>query len=280
MPDRSRSEIQRWIKDGHVTVNGTPFKASYKVQPGDEVTITIPPPSPADIEPEAIPLHILYEDANLLVINKQAGMVVHPVPGGVHRRGTLVNAVLSHVPNLSIGGEERPGIVHRLDKDTSGVILVAKNDMAQRALQAQFKGRTVEKVYLALVEGEPPTLRGRIEAPIGRDLRNRQRMAVVTEEKGRAAVTEFTVRERLGGYTLIEVRLLTGRTHQIRVHLAYIGLPVVGDIVYGHRRKQLQCPRQFLHAHRIGFRLPETGEWKEFVAPLPADLEEVLQRLR
>ncbi len=278
--ERSRTEIQRWIREKRITVNGSHLKASYKVEPEDHIVVNIPPPLPADIQPEPIPLDILYEDENLLVINKAAGMVVHPASRHVYRSGTLVNAVLAHVPNLAVGGEERPGIVHRLDKDTSGLILVAKNDMAHRNLQAQFKTREVEKVYLALVEGELPIAHGRVEAPIGRDPYHRQRMAVVPEHKGRSAVTEFTVRERFPGYTLIEARPRTGRTHQIRVHMAYIGHPLVGDPVYGHRRRRLHCPRQFLHAHRLGFRLPDTGQWIELTAPLPADLEEVLQRLR
>ncbi len=280
LPDRSRTEIQRWIKEGHVMVDGVLPKASYKVRPGDEITVKVPPPLPTTAQPEPISLDILYEDDDLLVINKPAGMVVHPAPGRVHRTGTLVNAVLAYVPDLAVGGEQRPGIVHRLDKDTSGVILVAKNDAALRDLQAQFKARTVEKVYLALVEGELPTARGRIEAPIGRDPRHRQRMAVVSEQKGRPAVTEFLVRERFSGYTLIEARPRTGRTHQIRVHMATIGHPLIGDPVYGHKHQRLYCPRQFLHAYRIEIRLPGRGEWAEFTAPLPADLEEVLQRLR
>ena len=280
LPDCSRTEIQRWIKEGHVIVDGALPKASYKVRPGDEITVQIPPPLPAVAQPEPIPLDILYEDDHLLVINKPAGMVVHPAPGRVHRTGTLVNAVLAHVPNLAVGGEQRPGIVHRLDKDTSGVILVAKNDAALRDLQAQFKARTVEKVYLALVEGELPTAHGRIEAPIGRDPRHRQRMAVVTEQKGRPAVTDFRVRERFPDYTLIETYPRTGRTHQIRIHLASIGHPVVGDPLYGRKHSRLHCPRQFLHALKIGVRLPGSGIWAEFTAPLPADLEEVLERLR
>lgn len=280
LPERSRAEIQRWIKEGHVLVGGIRPKASYKVRPGDAITVQIPPPLPATAQPEPIPLDVLYEDEHLLVINKPAGMVVHPAPGRVHRTGTLVNAVLARVPDLAVSGEQRPGIVHRLDKDTSGVILVAKNDTALRDLQAQFKARTVEKAYLALVEGELPTAHGRIEAPIGRDPRHRQRMAVVPERKGRPAVTEFFVRERFSGYTLIEARPRTGRTHQIRVHLASIGHPLVGDPVYGRKHPRLHCPRQFLHALRIGIRLPGSGAWAEFTAPLPADLEEVLQRLR
>lgn len=280
LPDRSRAEVQRWIKEGRVTVDGAVVKPSHKLATGAEITIALPEPAPPTVIAEEIPLAIVYEDENLLVIDKPAGMVVHPAPGGAHRGGTLVNAVLAHVPGLAVGGAERPGIVHRLDKDTSGLILVAKNDLAQRALQAQFKARTVEKVYLALVEGDPPTARGRIEAAIGRDPHHRQRMAVVDDERGRSAVTEFVVRERFPGYALLEVHPLTGRTHQIRVHLAFIGLPIAGDVVYGHRRKQLHCPRHFLHAHRLRFRLPGSAEWVEFSSPLPPDLQEVLERLR
>jgi 23S rRNA pseudouridine1911/1915/1917 synthase len=245
---------------------------------------------------------VLYEDAELLVINKPAGMVVHPAAGNWH--GTLVNAVLYHCPNLEgIGGAHRPGIVHRLDKDTSGLTLVAKNDRAHRALQAQFKARTVEKRYLALVYGWPTPERGEINAPIGRDPRHRQRMAVVPMALGRAAVTRYEVvryyKEQtrrvspwprpartgqnpsgLARYALLACHPLTGRTHQIRVHLAYVKHPVVGDTVYGGRRKSsLPCPRQFLHAERLRLRLPTTGEEVEFVAPLPAELQAVLDAL-
>jgi 23S rRNA pseudouridine1911/1915/1917 synthase len=298
LPEHSRAEIQRWIADDLVTARQRPLKASYRVAAGDEVTVVIPPVEEYAVEAEAIPLEIVFEDADLLVINKPAGMVVHPAAGNWH--GTLVNAVLHHCPDLEgVGGAHRPGIVHRLDKDTSGLILVAKNDGAHRALQAQFKARTVHKTYLALVHGwlrsEHGAERGEINAPIGRDPRNRQRMAVVSLAQGRAAVTQYEVRhylEQVTGnargsgasdarYTLVACHPLTGRTHQIRMHLAHIHHPIVGDALYGGgRRASLACPRQFLHAERIRFILPATGQEVEFVAPLPADLRAVLDGLR
>jgi len=298
LPEHSRAEIQRWIADDLVTARNQPLKASYRVAAGDEVTVVIPPVEDYAVEAEAIPLEIVFEDADLLVINKPAGMVVHPAAGNWH--GTLVNAVLHHCPDLEgVGGAHRPGIVHRLDKDTSGLILVAKNDAAHRALQAQFKARTVHKTYLALVHGwlrsERGVERGEINAPIGRDPRNRQRMAVVSLAQGRAAVTQYEVRQYLepvtgnsrgsgasdARYTLVACHPLTGRTHQIRVHLAHIHHPIVGDALYGGgRRVSLACPRQFLHAERIRFILPASGQEIEFVAPLPADLQAVLDGLQ
>jgi len=298
LPEHSRAEIQRWIADDLVTARHRPLKASYRVAAGDEVTVVVPPVEDYAVEPEAIPLEIVFEDADLLVINKPAGMVVHPAAGNWH--GTLVNAVLHHCPDLEgVGGAHRPGIVHRLDKDTSGLILVAKNDAVHRALQAQFKARTVHKTYLALVHGwlrpERGAERGEINAPIGRDPRNRQRMAVVSLSQGRAAVTQYEVRQyleqvmgnsRVSGasdsrYTLVACHPLTGRTHQIRVHLAHIRHPIVGDALYGGgRRASLACPRQFLHAERIRFILPATGQEIEFLAPLPADLHAVLDGLQ
>jgi 23S rRNA pseudouridine1911/1915/1917 synthase len=277
LPDRSRSEIQRWIGEGRVTVGGKLEKASHKLAVGDAVVVRVPAAEPYDVEPEPIPLEIVYEDDDLLVIDKPAGLVVHPSPG--HRHGTLVHAVLYHCPDLEgVGGAHRPGIVHRLDKDTSGLILVAKNDRAHRDLQAQFKGREVQKTYLALVYGRISPPSGEIAAAVGRDIRERKRMAIV--EGGRAAVTRY---ETLGCYrkcTLLACRPLTGRTHQIRVHLAHIGHPIVGDGVYGGRRRpSVPCPRQFLHAHRIRFRLPATGEEVELTSPLPPDLQAVLEAL-
>lgn len=280
LADRSRSEIQRWIAEGRVTVDGRDVKASQKLAPGQVVVVEIPPPEPAEIQPEPIPLDIVYEDDDLLVVNKPAGMVVHPGPGNVHISGTLVNAVLAHVPDLEVGGQRRPGIVHRLDKDTSGLIIVAKHDRALRHLQAQFKARRVEKIYLALVEGVVGATRGRIEAPIGRDPRHRQRMAVVTDGSGRDAVTEFIVRERFEGYTLVEALPKTGRTHQIRVHMAYIGHPLVGDAVYGRHRQRLLCDRQMLHAWQLAFRLPGSGDKISLEAPMPEDFERMLDVLR
>lgn len=285
LPDRSRSEIQRWIEAGLVTRQGRILKASTRVAPGDEITVEIPPaPEDYEVVPEPIPLDVLYEDDDLLVINKPAGMVVHP--GAGNRHGTLVNAVLHRCPDLEgVGGVQRPGIVHRLDKDTSGLILVAKNDRAHRALQAQFKAREVAKTYLALVYGGVEPSVGEIAAAIGRDTRDRKRMAVVPSGLGRPAVTRY---ETLATYktasgerlTLLACRPLTGRTHQIRVHLAYIKHPIVGDAVYAGRRKPpVSCPRQFLHAHRITFRLPATGQEVTFTAPLPPDLQAVLANL-
>jgi len=284
LPERSRSEIQRWIEAGLAAKGPKPLKASYQVAAGDEITLTIPTPEDFAVEPEPIPLDILYQDADLLVINKPAGMVVHPAAGNWH--GTLVNAVLYHCPDLEgVGGVHRPGIVHRLDKDTSGVILVAKNDAAHRALQAQFQARTVRKTYWALVYGLLTPAQGEIAAPIGRDPRDRKRMAVV-QSGGRPAATRY---ETLDSYRLpatgerlswLACHPLTGRTHQIRVHLAYVKHPIVGDEVYCTRRKTaVRCPRQFLHAERISFRLPSTGEETEFSALLPADLHAVLAAL-
>ncbi len=292
LPEHSRSEIQRWVAEARVTLQGRALKASYRLTAGDELVVVIPPPADFAVEPEPIPLDILYEDDDLIVINKAAGMVVHPAAG--NWRGTLVNAVLHHCPQLEgIGGVHRPGIVHRLDKDTSGLILVAKNDAAQRALQAQFQERAIQKTYLALVHGWISPSRGEINAPIGRDPRHRQRMAVTTLARGRPALTCYEARgfyEQTDGprtsgagrprYTLLACHPLTGRTHQIRVHLAYIRHPIVGDPVYGGIRKgTLDCPRQFLHAERLRFRLPGSGQEVEFSAPLPADLQAALNRL-
>ncbi|MCC7353788.1 MAG: RluA family pseudouridine synthase, partial [Anaerolineae bacterium] len=270
-------QVQRLLDGGFITVNGALPKASHQIKAGDYIQVRFPPPVPSTVQPEPIPLRVVYEDSDLLVIDKPAGMVVHPAPG--HKAGTLVAAVLAHAPDLAgIGGTQRPGIVHRLDKDTSGLILVAKNDAAYRYLQDQFKSRSVHKVYLALLEGTPPTERGRVEAPIGRDPRHRQRMAVTMG--GREAVTEYRLVTRYAGYTLVAAEPKTGRTHQIRVHFSWLGHPVVGDAVYGRRASALDCPRQFLHAHRLGFRLPSNGSHVEFESPLPVDLLAVLARLR
>ncbi len=281
LADSSRSEIQRWIKEDRVTRHGLALKASYRIQSGDEIVVDVPPVAAATLAAEAIPLRIVYEDSDVLVIDKAAGQVVHPAPG--HATGTLVNAILHHVPDLAgVGGEMRPGIVHRLDKDTSGLLLVAKNDQAHRALQRQFKERTVHKVYLALLEGTLTPRQGTIEAPIGRDPRQRQRMTVLVQpgsKQARQATTRYQVHTYFDEYTLVEAEPLTGRTHQIRVHFQFIGFPLVGDRVYGYRKQRLDCPRQFLHAQRLGFHLPATGEYVEFFSPLPPDLQAVLDRL-
>jgi 23S rRNA pseudouridine1911/1915/1917 synthase len=285
--DLSRSLVQRLIREGLVTVNGQTVKASHKVEVGDTIVLRVPPPEPLEVRPEAIPLDIVYEDADLLVVNKPAGMVVHPAYG--HRTGTLVNAVLAHCPGIAeVGDPLRSGIVHRLDKDTSGLIIVAKNDAARQHLQRQFRRREVKKVYL-----EPA--QGLIDAPIGRDPRRRKRMAVVkAEEGGREAQTKYQVVEyfalQVGGmsrpYTLVEAQPVTGRTHQVRVHFAFIGHPLVGDPTYGFRKQRLTdyglppLGRQFLHARSLGLHLPHSNQYVEFRAELPIDLRDVLERLR
>lgn len=282
--DLSRSAAQRLIDGGQVTVNGELVKTSYKVRAGDLIGGHLPVEEAAEPVAEAIPLKVVYEDQALLVVDKPAGMVVHPAPG--HPAGTLVNALLAHCPELAARGDERPGIVHRLDRDTSGLILVAKSEKVRRALQRQFQDRQVHKVYLALLDGHLQPAWGRIEAPLGRDPQHRQRVAVLAG--GREAVTEYHVLQQFsqqmgpaaGDYTLVEVEPRTGRTHQIRVHFASIGHPVVGDTVYGRRRSRLPVPRQFLHARRLGFKHPVTGQRLELEAALPADLASVLDLLR
>jgi 23S rRNA pseudouridine1911/1915/1917 synthase len=261
-------------------VDGTvAAKAGLKLAGGERVVVRVPAVAPARLEPEAIPLRIVYEDEDLLVVDKPAGMTVHPSAG--HMRGTLAHAVLGHDPQIEgVGFEQRPGIVHRLDKETSGLIVVAKNDAAHRELQRQFKARTVEKVYLALLDGRPPTDRGRIEAHIGRDPRDRKRMGVVRPEQGREAATEYRELERFAEHTLVEARPLTGRTHQIRVHFAFLKCPVAGDTVYGRKRATIALRRHFLHAARLSLRLPGSGEQRTFEAPLPEELEGVLEELR
>jgi len=286
VPDLSRSRVQKLIEEGLVTVNGGMAKPSYRVEIGDLVVVHIPPPEPVEVRPEAIPLDIVYEDEDIIVVNKPAGMVVHPAYG--HRTGTLVNAILAHCPNLAAAeGDLRPGIVHRLDKDTSGLIIVAKHDAARRHLQRQFKRREVKKVYVVLVEGRLEPTWGVIEAPIGRDKKRRKRMAVV--EDGREARTEYRVVEYFDdkagkvsrSYTLVEAEPKTGRTHQVRIHFASIGHPVAGDRVYGFRKQRLSAlRRQFLHARTLGFRLPGSGEYIELTAELPDDLRAVLEGLK
>jgi 23S rRNA pseudouridine1911/1915/1917 synthase len=243
------------------------------------IQVRIPPVQPGDLQPEAIPLEIIFENDDLLVVNKPAGMVVHPAAG--HTSGTLVHAALAHAPEMEgIGGEQRPGVVHRLDRDTSGLILLAKNDQAHRWLQDQFRLRKVQKVYLALVDGHPPTPTGRIEAPIGRDPKQRKKMAVVPSDKGRQATSEYHTLEAFPAHTLLEVHPITGRTHQIRLHLAFIGCPVAGDTLYGHRHSTIPLPRQYLHAARLTIHLRGESGPRTFEAPLPEELVEVLKYLR
>jgi 23S rRNA pseudouridine1911/1915/1917 synthase len=268
----TRTQAQKLVTGGYITVNNHPTRAGLKLNVGDEVRIIIPPTPPITLSSEAIPLDIIYEDNDLLVINKPSGLTVHPAPG--HPNHTLVSAILSHVPHLAeISDSLRPGIVHRLDKDTSGVMLVAKNGAAQANLAEQFKARSVVKAYLVLVKGHLTPENGIIEAPIGRDPCNRKLMAVVVG--GRGARTEYQVVKYTGNYTLLEVRTETGRTHQIRVHLSAIGYPVVGDRVYGVKSPHLS--RQFVHASHLGFKLPSSGEYVEFTSDLPPDLEQALK---
>jgi 23S rRNA pseudouridine1911/1915/1917 synthase len=276
-PDLSRTAVQRLIDDGCITLNGSNCKASDKVGQGDVITVRIPPPSPTELVAEDIPLAIVYEDDDLVVIDKPAGLVVHPAAG--HDRGTLVNAVLGHVPNLEgVGGEMRPGIVHRLDKDTSGLIVVAKHDRALQFLQAQFKSRTVKKMYLALVEGIVEPREGIIDAPIGRSKTDRKKMAV--QHEGRSARTRYRVRRFYANpaLTLIEAYPETGRTHQIRVHFAWLKHPLVGDALYGRQKPIVPIVRHFLHAAALTLTLLD-GETRTFTSDLPDDLQIVLNRL-
>ena len=273
VPGLSRTHAQQLIEEGHVTVNGKAARSSLKLALGDKVEVTVPPEAPSTLTAEDIPLNIIYEDSDLLVIDKPAGLAVHPAPGTPS--GTLANAVLHYLPSLAADADSlRPGIVHRLDKDTSGLIIVAKNRTAQANLSDQFKNRTVKKTYITLVKGKLTPEKGIIEADIGRDPKNRQRMAVVAEGEGRDARTEYKVIRYYDNNTLLEIHPETGRTHQIRVHLAAIGYPVVGDATYGTTTKHVT--RQFLHAGKIGFNLPSTGKWVEFESPLPQDLQRAL----
>jgi 23S rRNA pseudouridine1911/1915/1917 synthase len=273
----SRSVAQQLIKGGDVWVNGQLSKPSYQVQAGDEVRVNLPVEEPEQVLPEDIPLDVVYEDDVLLVVNKPAGMVVHPALG--HPDGTLVNAILAHCPQVrDVGPPDRAGIVHRLDMDTSGVILVAKDEATRKALQSQFKRRQVEKTYLALVEGRVQPKEGIVEAPIGRDKHHRKRMAVV--RSGRPARTLYRAIEYFPRQTLLEVHPYTGRTHQVRVHLAWLGYPLVGDSVYGHRRQPLLEERHFLHASELTITHPASGESLTLKAPLPSALDDVLRQLR
>ncbi|MCU4766873.1 RluA family pseudouridine synthase [Bacillus toyonensis] len=272
----SRSQVQQWIKDDVVTVNGKSVKVNYKVKENDEITVTIPDPKELDIQAEDMNLEIYYEDADVLVVNKPRGMVVHPAPG--HTSGTLVNGLMHHCTDLSgINGVMRPGIVHRIDKDTSGLLMVAKNDMAHESLVNQLVAKTVTRRYKAIVHGVIPHDKGTIDAPIARDKKERQSMTV--DENGKHAVTHFQVLERFKDFTLVECRLETGRTHQIRVHMKYIGYPLAGDPKYGPK-KTLDMNGQALHAGILGFDHPRTGEYIQFEAPIPEVFEETLNILR
>jgi 23S rRNA pseudouridine1911/1915/1917 synthase len=280
LPQHSRSRLQGLIRSGAVQVNGKAIvKSGHLLLGGEELLVRVPPAAPAGLVAEDIPLDVIFENENVVVVNKPAGLVVHPAAG--HATGTLVQAVLAHAPEIEgVGGELRPGLVHRLDKDTSGLIVLAKNERAQRSLQEQFQGREVHKSYLALVDGQPPSDTGRVDAPIGRDPRERKRMAIVPAAKGRAAVTEYRVLEHFARHALVEANPLTGRTHQIRVHLAFIGCPVAGDKVYGRRNPSLPLDRHFLHAARLTLRVPDEETARTFEAPLPADLQGALDQLR
>ena len=277
LPKFSRSRIQQLIRRKSVTLNGSPARPRDLLRLGDRIEVNEPPPEKIDNRPEAIPIEIIYEDDDLIVINKQPGLVVHP--GAGQREHTLVNALLHHFPKLSgIGGKERPGIVHRLDRETSGCLVVAKNDEAHRGLSAQFAARTVEKIYLALVAGKLRKSSGTIEEKIGRHPVDRQRMSIASK-RGRAAKTEYRVLRSSGELSLLECRLHSGRTHQVRVHLKHLGHPVLGDKIYGGRFAKL-FPRQMLHAWKLGFQHPRTLEWKNFEAPPPRDFETAVKPLR
>ena len=271
-PELSRSRLQKLIEQGYIEVNGCGARASQKLNLGDEIRVSLPPPAQVSLVAEPIPVDVIYEDDDLLLVNKPAGLVVHPSPG--HTTHTLVNALLSRCPDLAnFGDAMRPGIVHRLDRDTSGLMIVAKNSAAQQYLINQFKARSVSKGYLVLVKGKLTPSQGIIDASVGRDPSNRKRMAVVSG--GRQARTRYKVKEYLGDYTLLEVITETGRTHQIRVHLSAIGYPVVGDPIYGVR--SVYVKRQFVHACRLGFHLPATGEYREFTCELPSDLKQAMR---
>ncbi|WP_216830850.1 RluA family pseudouridine synthase [Alkalihalobacterium elongatum] len=274
--DWSRTQVQQWIKEGNVTVNGDTIKTNYKVQLNDLLVLEVPEPELLEVEPEPLDLDIVYEDEDVIVVNKPRGMVVHPAPG--HYSGTLVNGLMYHCKDLSgINGVIRPGIVHRIDKDTSGLLMVAKNDAAHESLVEQLKAKTTKRIYKAIAHGVISHDVGTIEAPIGRDKKDRQSMTVT--EDGRDAVTHFTVLERFDNYTYVQCELETGRTHQIRVHMKYIGYPLAGDPKYGPK-KTLDIDGQALHASVLGFVHPRTKEELIFEAPLPQEMIKLLEELR
>ena len=275
-PELSRTQIQDMIKSGDILVNDVQVKQNYKLNTNDDISIVIKEPEPLDVKPEPMDLDIIYEDQDVIVVNKPRGMVVHPAPG--HAGGTLVNGLLAHCQDLSgINGVLRPGIVHRIDKDTSGLIMIAKNDQSHHSLVEQLKAKTTHRVYRAIVHGVIPHNKGTVDAPIGRDDKDRKKMAVNVKH-GRQAVTHFSVIKHYDQYTFVECKLETGRTHQIRVHMAYIGHPVAGDPKYGPR-KTLNINGQALHAAELGFTHPRTGEWMSFEAPLPDDMKVLLEEL-
>jgi len=280
LPEFSRTRLQAFIRDGLVRVDGeTAQKGGQALGLGSSIEVDVPPQKQAELVPEEVELDLIYENKDLLVVNKPPGMVVHPSAG--HGSGTLVHAALAHAPDIEgVGGEQRPGVVHRLDKDTSGLILLAKNDASHRWLQNQFRARQVVKTYLALVDGKPPTAQGRVEAPIGRDPAHRKRMAIVPLNKGRQAISEYRTIEIFPHHTLLEIKPITGRTHQIRLHMAFLDCPVVGDRVYGRRNPSLKLDRHFLHAARLTVLLPGENEHRTFEAPIPEDLELTLEELR
>ena len=278
-PEQTRSYLQKLIKEGQVMVNGKTVKSGYQLSKGDEVSVTIPEPKELDVEPQKMELDIVYEDEDVILINKPKGMVVHPAPG--HTTDTLVNGLLYHCKdNLSgINGVARPGIVHRIDRDTTGILIVCKNDMSHNSIAAQLKEHSINRRYRALVHGNLKEDTGTVEGPIGRHPVDRKKMAI-NERNGKPAVTHYTVLERFGNYTLIECKLETGRTHQIRVHMTSIGHPLVGDEVYGPAKCPFKLQGQCLHAMVLGFVHPRTGEYMEFSADLPEYFEDLLKKLR
>ncbi|MFS8781064.1 RluA family pseudouridine synthase [Synechococcus sp. W55.1] len=281
LPDLSRSRLQQLIRAGQVWLNGKPcLDKNRALQTGDRIEVRIPAVTPSRLEPERIPLDILYEDDDLIVLNKPRDLVVHPAPG--HPSGTLVHALLAHCPRLSgINGEQRPGIVHRLDKDTTGALVIAKHDQAHQHLQAQIQAKTARRLYLGVVFGRPAQSQGTVSAPIGRHPVDRQKMAVLPPGQGRAAVTHWQVLERLGNYTLMQFELETGRTHQIRVHAAHLRLPIVGDPLYTQSKTSpVKLSGQALHAWKLSFIHPRSGQPMHFTAPLPEEFERLLRQLR
>lgn len=280
LPGFTRSRLQTIIRNGNVVINGeSAYKTGQMLDRGMIIEITLPAIQSSELIPEDIPLAIIFENQDLMVVNKPAGMVVHPAAG--HATGTLVHAALAHSPELEgIGGVKRPGVVHRLDKDTSGIIVLAKNDRAHQWLQNQFRDRQVKKVYLALVDGQPPTPDGKIDAPIGRDTSQRKRMAITSSQRGREAVSIYKTIETFDKHALLEVYPHTGRTHQIRVHLAFIECPIAGDMIYGRRHSSLPIKRHFLHAHQLQIIIPGEAVPRTFEAPLPEELSAIIATLR